>query len=113
MQNMIEAIRAFCDERDWRQFHNPKDLSIALSIESAELMEKFLWKNTQEVEKIVETDREAIEDEIADVAIFLLDLVDVLHVDLEKAVLSKLEKSKLKYPIDKARGKNLKYDQLD
>jgi NTP pyrophosphatase (non-canonical NTP hydrolase) len=113
MEDLILAIREFCEERDWRQFHNPKDLSIALSIESSELLEKFLWKNKEEVEEALVKNREEIEDEIADIAIYVLDLVDVLNIDLEKAILAKLEKNKLKYPVSKAKGSHLKYDQLE
>ena len=112
-EELIQKIRNFCEERDWRKFHNPKDLAIALSIESSELLELFLWKNPDETASICKTKSSQIEEEIADIAIYLLDLVDVLNIDLKKAIQHKLEKNRLKYPVELSKGKNLKYDELN
>lgn len=109
---LMREIRQFCEERDWRRFHNPKDLAIALSTESAELLELFLWKNEDETKAISTSKRAEIEDEVADIAIYLFDLVDVLNLDLEKIMLRKLEKNRQKYPIALSKGKNLKYNEL-
>lgn len=109
---IMEEIRTFCEERDWRQFHNPKDLASALSIEASELQEIYLWKNPAEVDDVSEKKRDQIEQEIADIAIYLLDLVDVLDIDLEKVIQEKLEQNRKKYPVEDAKGKNLKYDEL-
>ena len=109
---IMEEIRTFCEDRDWRQFHNPKDLASALSIEASELQEIYLWKNPAEVDDVSEKKRDQIEQEIADIAIYLLDLVDVLDIDLEKVIQEKLEQNRKKYPIEDAKGKNLKYDEL-
>ena len=109
---IMEEIRTFCEERDWRQFHNPKDLASALSIEASELQEIYLWKNPAEVDDVSKKKRDQIEQEIADIAIYLLDLVDVLDIDLEKVIQEKLEQNRKKYPVEDAKGKNLKYDEL-
>ncbi len=109
---IMEEIRAFCEDRDWRQFHNPKDLASALSIEVSELQEIYLWKNPAEVDDVSQKKRDQIEQEIADIAIYLLDLVDVLDIDLEKVIQEKLEQNQKKYPVEDAKGKNLKYDEL-
>lgn len=109
---IMEEIRAFCEDRDWRQFHNPKDLASALSIEASELQEIYLWKNPAEVDDVSQKKRDQIEQEIADIAIYLMDLVDVLDIDLEKVIQEKLEQNRKKYPVEDAKGKNLKYDEL-
>lgn len=104
----------FRDERDWLKFHNPKDLSIALSVESAELQELFLWKDNKSVEKM-RNDKDQfrrIKEEIADIGIYLLSLSDVLDVDLSDAVIQKLAENAKKYPIEKSKGSNKKYNEL-
>jgi NTP pyrophosphatase (non-canonical NTP hydrolase) len=105
-------IFAFRDERDWDQFHHPKELAIALSIEASELLEHFLWKNPTEVSFRIESKREEIADELADVAVYLIELADKVGVDLETAIQRKLAKNALKYPVEKARGSNKKYSEL-
>ena len=108
----MNEIRTFCEERDWRRFHNPKDLAIALSTESAELLELFLWKNAEETMAVAKEKRREIEDEVADIAIYLFDMVDVLNLDLQKIMLRKLEHNRKKYPVELSKGKNLKYNEL-
>ena len=94
------------------QFHDPKNMSISIMIEAAELLEHFQWKTKEEVKKHVEENKEEIRDEIADVALYLFELADNLGVDLLKAMEKKLEKNKKKYPVEKAKGKHTKYNKL-
>ena len=112
LQQVVERIRQFRDARDWKQFHHPKDMAAGLAIEAAELMELFLWKNEQEQTEIVETKREQIEDELADIGMFLLELADNLNVDLLTAIEAKIEKNAEKYPVEKSKGRSAKYTEL-
>jgi len=94
------------------QFHDPKNMSISIMIEAAELLEHFQWKSKEEVKKYVEENKEDIQDEIADVALYLFELADNLDIDLLNAMKRKLEKNKKKYPVEKAKGKHTKYNKL-
>jgi NTP pyrophosphatase (non-canonical NTP hydrolase) len=109
---LTSNINAFCDARDWRQFHNPKDMAVSISIEAAELLEHFQWKSAAECETHVVTNREAVADEVADVAIYLFEMADLLELDLGAEMIRKLEKNAVKYPAEKAKGSNRKYDEL-
>lgn len=111
---IIQAIKKFRDERDWLQFHNPKDMAAALSIESSELQELFLWKNKKEVEEYIKDKKniEEISDELGDIFSYAIELADNLGIDIEEAVLKKMEKSSKKYPIEKAKGRHAKYNKL-
>ena len=111
LEEITEKIRRFRDERDWAQFHNPKDMAMALSIEAGELMEHFLWKTPDEVAARLVEKRVEIEEEVADVAIYLVELADILGIDLFKAMERKMEKNAAKYPSDKVRGSSLKYNE--
>ena len=113
IRDLTTRINAFRDARDWKQFHNPKDIAVSISIESAELLEHFQWKNAKECETHLQESREAVADEMADVAIYLFELADLLEMDLGQEMLRKLDKNAVKYPIEKARGSNLKYNRLD
>lgn len=97
---------AFRDARDWKQFHNPKDLALALSIEAAELNELFLWKSPEDA------DRDRVAEELADVFIYLLLLAHESGVDIPLAVTKKLRVNRKKYPVKKARGNAKKYSAL-
>lgn len=108
---LTKAILAFRDERDWEQFHNPKDLATALSIEASELQEIFLWKNGSQLDEVIQAKHEHISQEIADVASYLLLLCNALDIDLDQAVRDKLELNKAKYPADQVRGNSKKYDE--
>jgi NTP pyrophosphatase (non-canonical NTP hydrolase) len=110
--DLLKRIRAFRDEREWAQFHNPKDMAAALAIEAAELQEIFLWKSGADIDVTAKKKRPEIEDEMADIAVYLLEFADNLGIDLEAAILSKLEKNAAKYPVEKARGSNAKYSDL-
>ncbi len=109
---ILQEIRSFRDERDWMQFHNPKDLAAAISIESSELLELFLWKTDEQTERELDSKRDAIADEIADIAIYLFELADNLGIELFGAMQSKLQKNAAKYPVDKAKGSSRKYTDL-
>ncbi len=101
---IIKALRAFVAEREWEQFHTPDNLAKSISIEAAELLELFQWKMPE--------DSDQVKDELADVLTYCLLLADKYGLDPEEIVLSKLEKTKAKYPVDKSRGKSDKYDRL-
>lgn len=112
ISDILLEIRSFRDERDWMQFHNPKDLAAAISIEASELQELFLWKTNEQTDRELELKRDAIADEIADIAIYLFELSDNLGIDLLEAMQSKLQKNAAKYPVDKAKGSSRKYSDL-
>ena len=103
---IIQALLKFRDERDWSKFHNPKDLSIALSIEANELMELFLWKNAEDA------DNEKVKEELADVFAFAFLLADKYGYNVKDIVLDKIEKNGEKYPVDKSKGNAKKYNEL-
>jgi len=112
LKQLVSKLVAFRDAREWKQFHNPKDLAAALAIEAAELQEIFLWKSPVEVAKTREEKPEAIRDEVADIASFLLLLCHELDIDLDEAISAKLEKNAAKYPVHKSKGRHRKYDEL-
>jgi len=113
--NELKAnIKEFCEARDWDQFHDAKELAIALSIESSELLEHFRWKTKEEVKKTLENPekREHIEDEMADVLYFLLRMAQIYNIDLSDALDKKIEKNEKKYPVDKFKGSSRKYNEV-
>jgi NTP pyrophosphatase (non-canonical NTP hydrolase) len=112
IRRITEKIRKFRDERDWKQFHNHKDVALSLVLEAAEVLEHFQWKKPEEVDSHAAACKDEIADELADVAIYLLELADNLEIDLSKAIDSKMRKNALKYPVEKARGRHTKYNQL-
>lgn len=109
MKELISDLIKFRDERNWKQFHNPKDLAISLSLEASELLENFQWKNSEEA--LLEN-MENIKDELADIIIYSMLLANDLELDVEDIVARKLEKNRKKYPIDKAYGIKTKYTEL-
>ncbi|MGH9428308.1 MAG: nucleotide pyrophosphohydrolase [Terriglobia bacterium] len=110
--SMMTALLDFRRKRKWEQFHKPKELAAALTIEASELLEVFQWKSDDEVTRLLGSPlREHVEDEIADVAIILSYLCHDLGIELDAAVLSKLKKNEAKYPVDKAYGNAKKYDE--
>jgi dCTP diphosphatase len=98
MEETIAKIRQFRDERDWLKFHDPKSLAASVSIEAAELLELFQWLTPEESRRYALEHRERVSEEIADVAIYLIELADVAGIDLARAIEAKLEKNALKYP---------------
>ncbi len=111
MENLVKELREFAKERDWEQFHSPKNLAMALVVEAAEIVEHFQWL-TQEQSKSLPTDKlEEIKEEIADVMIFLSNLADKLGIDPLEAAWKKIKKNKEKYPADVVKGKAFKYTE--
>ena len=106
MNEAIARLRQFRDDRDWKQFHNPKDLSLALSIEASELLELFLWKSPEQA------DVSKVKEELADVIAYALLLADSYELDVEQIVLEKISLIEKKYPVSKARGTAKKYTEL-
>jgi NTP pyrophosphatase (non-canonical NTP hydrolase) len=106
LEIVTQELIKFRNERDWEQFHNPKDLAIALSIEANELLELYLWKNSNDA------DLEKIKDELADVFAYSLLLADKYKLDVKEIVLNKIRKNADKYPIDKSKGSAKKYNEL-
>jgi NTP pyrophosphatase (non-canonical NTP hydrolase) len=108
-----EKIKDFCDKRDWDQFHNAKELAIALSIEASELLEIFRWKNPEEVKELFNNPKkkEDIEDEMADILYFLVRIAQLYDIDLSETLDRKMEKNDKKYPVEKFKGSNKKYNE--
>lgn len=104
MDKLKRALEEFNEERDWDQFHTPENLAKSISIEAGELLECFQWNNDFNKEDVCE--------ELADVISYCIMMADRLDVDIEEIVLDKLEKTKKKYPVDKAKGISTKYDKL-
>jgi len=112
MQETIARIRKFRDDRDWKQFHDPKNLAVSISIEAAELLELFQWMTREQATLYATQNKERVSDEIADVAIYLVELADIVGIDLITAIDAKLEKNAKKYPMEKSRGVSTKYTEL-
>jgi len=112
MNDLMKRIRDFIKERDWEQFHSPKNLSMALSIEASEIMEHFQWKTTEESRQLDEETWSEVKDEIGDTFVYLLRLCDELNIDPIKAANDKMLKNAEKYPVEKARGNSKKYTKL-
>ena len=107
-----DRLRIFIAERDWDQFHNPKNLAMALVAEAGELVEHFQWLTPEQADSLPPETLAEVEHEIADVLIFLVELADRLKIDPLAAVEAKLALNAQKYPVEKARGKSTKYDKL-
>lgn len=105
-KEITEALLKFRNERDWEQFHNPKDLALAINIESGELLEEFLWKKHEDANK------ETIKEELADVFAYAFLLAEKYDFDVKKIILDKIKKNGEKYPISKAKGISTKYNKL-
>lgn len=112
IEEITARIRAFRDARDWMQFHNPKELAVALTAEAGELLQHFVWQQPDQIEQRAKDKLPEIRDEMADVAILLFEMADNLGVDLGQAMVDKLERNDARYPVDKARGSNAKYNEL-
>ncbi len=112
IQKLTKQVVKFRDERNWKQFHNPKDLALSLLLEAGEVLEHFQWLNKKEIDKYVKNSKADISDEIADVLKYLLLFCDSLNIDLAKAVQKKIVKDDAKYPIAKSYGKHTKYNKL-
>jgi NTP pyrophosphatase (non-canonical NTP hydrolase) len=103
---ITEKLLQFRDARDWGQFHNPKDLALAINIEAGELLEQFLWKRYEEANK------DKIKEELADVFAFAILLAHKYDFDVKQIILDKINQNELKYPVEKSKGSSKKYDEL-
>ena len=114
MTNLQEKITAFVQERDWGQFHNPKDIALSITIEAAELLELFQWKDETEITELAKKSefKQNVQQEVADIMIYLLILTGTLGIDIPQAVMEKIEMNKKRYPVEKAKGKATKYNNL-
>ena len=112
IKQITEKIKKFRDKRDWKQFHNHKDLALSLVLEASEVLEHFQWKSPKEVEQHGKDSKDDLADELADVAMYLFELSDNLGIDLGRAMINKMKKNAIKYPVEKARGKHTKYNKL-
>ena len=113
IDELVRAVLKHRDEREWGQFHTPKELAVSLCVEAAELLALMQWKTDEELKKVLSAKHDHVRDELADVLHSLLLLASDLKVDLPEALLHKLQKDAQKYPVHKARGRNAKYTELE
>ena len=113
ISDLQQKIVKHRDARDWKQFHNPKDLALSLVLEAAEVLEHFQWKNAEEVEKYIKTNKNDIAEEISDVLYWVLLMSHDLNIDIVKAFNKKMVQNKKKYPVKKAKGLHRKYTELN
>jgi NTP pyrophosphatase (non-canonical NTP hydrolase) len=106
VEEIINKLIEFRDKRDWEQFHNPKDLSLAINVEAGELLELFLWKNSEDV------NIETVKEELADIFAYAFILADTYGFDVKEIVLDKIRKNEEKYPVEKSKGTPKKYNEL-
>lgn len=111
-ESLRDALRAFAAERDWDQYHSPKNLAVALSVEAAELLQNFQWVSDDQSTTLSRDVIARVRDEMADVLLYLVRLADKLNVDLTEAAQRKIEVNTLRYPVEKARGRSTKYTEL-
>lgn len=112
IKELTEKIKNFRDARDWKQFHNPKDMALSLVLEAAEVLEHFQWKNQTEIEDHVHTKKDKVGEELADVLYWILLMGHDLDVDVAKALREKINKNETRYPLEKSKGKHTKYTDL-
>jgi NTP pyrophosphatase (non-canonical NTP hydrolase) len=112
IQLLTKQIVSFRNKRNWKQFHNPKDLAISLSLEASELLEHFQWKTADEMQEYAKNNKKEIAKELADVLYWVLLIQNDLKIDLVKAFTEKMEENESKYPVSKSKGKATKYNKL-
>lgn len=112
LNELTKRIIAFRDARNWKQFHNPKDVALSLVLEASEVMEHFQWKNKEEMEEYIITNKSDIGEELADVLYWVILMSSDLKIDITQALENKILKNEQKYPIDKAKGNHTKYNKL-
>ncbi len=112
IQQLTREICAFRDARDWAQFHNPKEMAVAITAEAGELLQHFVWQNAEQSLSRVAERRDELASEMADVAILLFEMANDCGIDLAEAMRQKLARNEQRYPVDKARGSNRKYNEL-
>jgi NTP pyrophosphatase (non-canonical NTP hydrolase) len=113
IKEIAEELRKFADEREWKQFHTPKNVSMALSVEASELLEIFQWLTPDESARLTSKQHARVAEEIGDVANYLIRLCDLLELDLEECAWKKIEINRSKYPADIVRGSSEKYTDYD
>lgn len=113
IKDLTDKIVTFRDDRDWKQFHNPKDLAVSLLLEAAEVLEHFQWKSASEMEEHITKNRHEVADELADTLYWILLMSNDLEIDIKDALEKKLKKNEEKYPIEKSKGNHKKYNQLE
>lgn len=112
IRDLTARIQTFVDAREWRQFHNPKDLAVAIAAEAGELMQHFVWQQADQIDERVRRSRDEIASEIADVGILLFEFADNLGFNLGEVMAVKMARNEERYPVAKAKGNNLKYSEL-
>lgn len=112
ISSLTARIQTFVDAREWRQFHNPKDLAVAIAAEAGELMQHFVWQQADQIDERVRSKRDEIASEIADVGILLFEFADNLGFNLGDVMAAKMARNEERYPVAKSRGNNLKYSEL-
>ena len=112
IQELKDIVKEFCEKRDWDQFHTPKELVIGISTEANELLQIFRFKNKEEMDELMKSEKRAeVEEELADVLYFVLRFAQMNNIDLSSAVKEKVEKNNKKYPVEKVKGCNKKYNE--
>lgn len=113
IEELKNVVKDFCEEREWGKFHTPKDLAIMVTVEAAELLEIFRYKDEQEIKEIFNGEkRVSIEEEVSDVLFNLLRFAEINNIDISTAFYSKIDKNNKKYPVEKSKGCNKKYNEL-
>ena len=114
IRQLKQTVKEYCEERDWDQYHNPKDLAIGVITEAAELLEHFRFKSEKEMDKMLADQKKKgeISDEISDVLMFIIRFAQKYDIDIAESFQRKMDQNIKKYPIDKAKGSNKKYDEL-
>lgn len=112
IKTLINKVIKFRDARDWKQFHNPKDVALSLVLEATEVMEHFQWKNDKEIKSHIKTNKQEIGKELSDVLYWVFLMANDLGIDLTKAFDKKLKEDNAKYPISKSKGRHTKYTEL-
>ncbi len=112
ISELTAQIQSFVDAREWRQYHGPKDLSVAIMAEAGELLQHFVWQQEDQIAARVEARRDEIAAEIADVGILLFELADNLGLNLGEVMSAKIANNNVRYPVEKSQGNNLKYTEL-
>ena len=112
IKKLKDLVIEFRDNRDWKQFHNPKDLAMSLVLESTEFMEHFQWKSNEEIRSHLKMKKDSVSEELADVFYWFLLIANDLDIDIDSALRDKIKKNDAKYPVEKAKGKHSKYTEL-
>lgn len=112
IEELTERIRSFVAAREWQQYHNPKDMAVAIAAEAGELMQHFVWQQPDQLDVRVREHREEIASEIADVGILLFEMADLLGMKLGDVMVAKIAHNEQRYPVEKSRGNNRKYHEL-